>query len=236
MYCNSSLRNAIAFSVFVKAHTPNCVVKDWSVNKLHEMTGVSANAIKARLGVLESMGLIEKIGIRKNHLLFKSLHSHTAHRNVIISDIKFKPNNNLKKNAYAQEIKNIENVLAAMLLVEIQRHKDFAKQMIQRKVNPRSVKEYKESVKACNRFEFREDKFVDNGISYKYLAAKIGISISKTVEIVKCAVYNNLIKKIHRTYKRYKAYSKYIEDILCNFTFCHNNYIYKILANRYELV
>lgn len=115
MYCNSSLRKAIAFSVFVKAHTPNCVVKDWSVNKLHEMTGVSANAIKARLGVLESMGLIEKIGIRKNHLLFKSLHSHTAHRNVIISDIKFKPNNNLKKNAYAQEIKNIETLLSTKI-------------------------------------------------------------------------------------------------------------------------
>ena len=49
MYRNSSLRKAIAFSVFVKAHTPNCVVKDWSVNKLHEMTGVSANAIKARI-------------------------------------------------------------------------------------------------------------------------------------------------------------------------------------------
>lgn len=130
MYRNSQLRKAIAFSLFVKKHTRNSIVKNWSINKLHDITGVSVNAIKDRLFVLKNMELIEETGLNNKHLVFKSLHSHTSHRNIIIPEITFQPDTNLKKNAYAQEIKNIENTLTAMLLVEIQRRKNFAKQMI----------------------------------------------------------------------------------------------------------
>lgn len=126
MYRNSDLRKAIAFSLFVKAHSRNSIIKNWNINKLHDITGVSVNAIKARLATLRSMGLIEETGVDNKHLVFKSLHSHTAHRNVVLPSVEFKPDVNLKKNAYAQEIKNLENVLVAMLLVEIQRRKDFA--------------------------------------------------------------------------------------------------------------
>ena len=121
MYRNSDLRKAIAFSLFVKAHSRNSIIKNWNINKLHDITGVSVNAIKARLATLRSMGLIEETGVDKKHLVFKSLHSHTAHRNVVLPSVEFKPDVNLKKNAYAQEIKNLENVLVAMLLVQIQR-------------------------------------------------------------------------------------------------------------------
>lgn len=127
MYRNSQLRKAIAFSLFVKAHTRNSIVKNWSINKLHDITGISVNAIKDRLFVLKNMELVEETGLGNKHLVFKSLHSHTAHRNIVIPEITFKPNANLKKNAYAQEIKNIENTLTAMLLVEIQRRKDCCK-------------------------------------------------------------------------------------------------------------
>ena len=65
MYRNSKLRKAIAFSLFVKAHSRNSIIKNWNINKLHDITGVSVNAIKARLATLRSMGLIEETGIDK---------------------------------------------------------------------------------------------------------------------------------------------------------------------------
>lgn len=63
MYRNSDLRKAIAFSLFVKAHSRNSIIKNWNINKLHDITGVSVNAIKARLATLRSMGLIEETGL-----------------------------------------------------------------------------------------------------------------------------------------------------------------------------
>lgn len=72
MYRNSDLRKAIAFSLFVKAHSRNSIIKNWNINKLHDITGVSVNAIKARLATLRSMGLIEETGVDNKHLVFKS--------------------------------------------------------------------------------------------------------------------------------------------------------------------
>ncbi len=235
MYRNSQLRKAIAFSLFVKAHTRNSVVKDWSVNKLHDITGISANAIKDRLSVLRNMELIEETGLNNKHLVFKSLHSHTAHRNIIIPELTFKHKIHLKKNAYAQEIKNIENVLTAMLLVEIQRRKDYARQMIQQRSEPCSKKEYKEAVKICNRFGYGR-KFIEKGISYKYMAAKIGMSVCKSIQIVKLAVNCNILKKIRNICRRVAICSKYTEDMLNNYTYSYRNYIYKNYANKYVVV
>lgn len=235
MYRNSQLRKAIAFSLFVKAHTRNSIVKNWSINKLHDITGVSVNAIRDRLFILKNMELIEKTGLDNKHLVFKSLHSHTAHRNIVIPEFTFQPNTNLKKNAYAQEIKNIENTLTAMLLVEIQRRKNFAKQMIQQRHEPCSKKEYTEAVKTCNRFGYG-NKFVDNGISYKYMAAKIGMSVCKSIQIVKFAVKYKIIKKIRNICKRIAICSKYTEDMLINYTYSYRNHIYKNFANKYVTI
>lgn len=235
MYRNSQLRKAVAFAVFVKAHTRNSVVKNWTVNKLHDLTGVSANAIKARIGVLKDMKLIEEVGNSKKHLVFKSLHSNTAHRNATIKSIEFDRNKNLKKNAYAQEIKNIENMLTTMLLVEIQRHKDFAKRIIQQRQNPCNKKEYKEAVKACNNLGYGR-KFIDKGISYKYMSAKIGISLFKAQKIVKFAIENNILTKTRNICKRIAACGKYIDDMITNYTYIYRNWIYKNYANKYTLV
>ena len=181
------------------------------------------------------MGLIEETGVDKKYLVFKSLHSHTAHRNVVLPNVEFKPDVNLKKNAYAQEIKNLENVLVAMLLVEIQRRKDFAEQMIQQKRNPHSKKEYTEAVKTCNRFGYGR-RFIDRGISYKYMAAKIGMSIFKSMQIVKFAANYGIVKKMRNIAKRFSMFAKYTEDMLTNYTYSYRNWIYKIYANKYVVL
>lgn len=235
MYRNSALRKAIAFSLFIKARTRNSIVKNCTINKLHDITGVSANAIKDRLSVLEEIGLIERVGVNNKHLVFKSLHSNTSHRNVVIPNSKFKPNKKSSKNAYAQEIKFIENVLTAILLVEIQRRKNYAKQIIQQRQQPRSKKEYTEAVKVCNHLGYGRN-FFDNGISYKYIAKHIGMSIFKSIQIAELAQNLHLIKKIKNCVRKISICYKYVEDMITNYTYSYRNYIFKKYANKYVLI
>lgn len=235
MYCNSQLRKAIAFSLFVKSKAQSSTVKGWSVNKLHELTGVSASAIRQRLAVLRQMELIEETGKDKKCLVFKSLKSHTSHRNAIVPDITFTEDKNLKKNAYAQEIKQIEKTLSVMLIIEIQNHKEYAKQMIQQSKHPKGLKQLKEAKKACNRFGYGE-KFSDNGISYKYMAKKLGISIKNAFDTVKFATENLILRKFRNIEKRFIQSLNYIEDmILNNYTYIKGKIINKVYSNSYAL-
>lgn len=235
MYCNPRVRKAIAFSLFVKANTTSSTINNWSVNKLRLLTGVSASAIRQRLDTLRQMELIEEVGKTKKHLVFKSLKSKTSHRNAQVPDIDFTKNTSKRKNAYAQEIKQIEDTLSVMLIIEIQNHKNYAKQMIQQSKHPKNTKELKGAKKVCNRFGYG-DKFSDNGISYKFIAAKLGVSIQRAFEIVRFAVEKQILCKYRNIEKRFIASLDYIKDmILTNYTYIKRNIIYKVKANTYEL-
>lgn len=75
MYCHSELRKAIAFSLFIKTRVKSSAVQRWSINKLHEITGVSASAVRKRIDTLKALGLIEFTGKNSRCLVFKSLKS-----------------------------------------------------------------------------------------------------------------------------------------------------------------
>ena len=117
MYRNPKIRKAIAFSLFVKSQVVSSTVQDWTINKIHTITGVSALAIRDRLRTLRELDLVEEIGAERKHLVFKSLKSHTSHRNASIPLVPFETNNKIKKNGKAQNIKQIENTLSAMLVI-----------------------------------------------------------------------------------------------------------------------
>lgn len=234
MNCNPQLRKAIAFSIFVKSKTKSSTVHHWSINKLHEITGVSAGVIRKRLAILRELELIEEVGKKNRCLVFLSLKSHTSHRNAFIPTTDFISNNNLKKNAYAQEVKNIEKLLSIAIVIEIQKHKEYAKQMIQQSKHPKNLEELKEAKKACNRFGYGE-KFHDNGISYNYIAKKLGVSVKTAFDIVKFAVEKEILAKIRNTSKRIFSNINYIEDIIkTNYTYIKNNIIYKVYSNSYR--
>lgn len=235
MYRNVRLKKAVAFSLFVKARVTSSTVNNWSVNKLHVLTGVSASAIRQRLSVLRELGLIEEIGKDRKHLVFKSLKSHTSHRNAIVPDIDFTENTNLKKNVYAQKIKQLEDVLSTMLVIEIQNQKNYAKQMIQQSKHPKNLTELKDAKKACKHFGYGE-KFSENGISYKYIADKLGVSLQKAFEVVNFAVKKQILCKYRNIEKRFLSNIDYIKDmILNNYTYIKKSIIYKVYANTYEL-
>lgn len=236
MYRNPKIRKAIAFSLFVKSQVVSSTVQDWTINKIHTITGVSALAIRDRLRTLRELDLVEEIGAERKHLVFKSLKSHTSHRNASIPLVPFETNNKIKKNGKAQNIKQIENTLSAMLVIEIQNRKNFAKQMIRQKRNPNSLDSLKDALKACNRYVY-SDKFYENGISYKYIAKKLGVGLQKAFDIVSYAIKNQILSKKKNIQKKYISCIKYIQDMIKpNYTYIKNNFIYKIRANSYTII
>lgn len=236
MYRNPKLRKAVAFSLYVKSQTASSTVQNWTINKLHELTGVSSLAIRERLKVLRELGLIEEIGAHKKHLVFKTLKSHTSHRNASVPTIEFILNKNIRKNEKAQKIKLIENTLSVMLVIEMQSRKEFAKQMIRQKNDPVNLQELKVAQKACNHFGYGK-RYVDNGISYKHIAEKLGVSIQKAFEIISFAVKNQILRKKRNIQSRYLSCFKYIEDMIKHsYTYYKNNHVVKVSANTYSLI
>jgi hypothetical protein len=236
MYRNPNIRKAIAFSLFVKSQVVSSTVQEWTINKMHTITGVSALAIRDRLRTLRELDLIEEIGIEKKHLVFKSLKSHTSHRNVSIPLVSFETNNKIKKNDKAQNIKQIENTLSVMLVIEIQNHKNFAKRMIRQKRNPNNLDSLKDALKACNRYAYN-DKFCENGISYKYIAKQLGVGLQKAFDIVSYAIKNQILSKKKNVQKKYISCIKYIQDMIKpNYTYIKSNFIFKIKANSYAII
>lgn len=234
MYGNAQLRKAVAFSIYVKSKTPSSAVPHWSVNKLHELTGVSADAIKQRIRTLKEYELIEFVGKGENCAVFRSLRSSCSHRNIFVPETKFSGDNQKKKNSDAQGVKHIEDALTAILIVEIQRHKDYAKQTIRQKRSPKSISDYKEARKVCNRCGYG-DKYVERGLSYKTIAKRLGICLQKAVEAVKFAVEQNFLAKSKQIKRLFVANLRSVEDML-SFTYAYGSYIYRVYANRYALI
>lgn len=185
---------------------------------------------------MKALDLIEFTGRNNRCLVFKSLKSHTSHRNVIVPNIDFISRNDSKKNAYAQNVKFIEDTLSAMLIVDIQNRKNYAKQMIQQSQFPKGLKKLKAAKKACNRFGYG-DKFRDNGISYKYIAKKLSVSVQKAFDLVKFAVKNEILCKYRNIEKRFLSSIDYVKDmILNNYTYIKGKVICRVYANTYEVI
>lgn len=68
------------------------------------------------------------------------------------------------------------------------------------------------------------------------MAAKIGMSIFKSIQIVKFAANYGIVKKMRNITKRFSMCAKYTEDILTNYTYSYRNWIYKIYANKYVVL
>lgn len=66
--------------------------------------------------------------------------------------------------------------------------------MIQQSEQPKGLNELKIAKKACNRFGY-SDKFSDNGISYKYMAQKIGCGLQKVHYMT---IYEQMLGYIRR--------------------------------------
>lgn len=108
--------------------------------------------------------------------------------------------------------------------------------MIQQKSEPKNLSSLKDARKACSRYAYGET-FYENGISYKYLAKRLGVGIQKAFAVISFAVKNQILRKSKNIQRKYISGIKYIQDIIKNnYTYIKGNYIFRVHANRYELI
>ena len=219
MFSNKELLKAIAMFLLIRKRLGGNVIKDYSINKLVNITGAHARTIKKRMHVLLSYGLVT---IVNRTLTLRSVVSKHAKRNVRLGD----------KMDYTS-LKSVEYSLQAILLVQIQLRKDFAKQTIRNAHGAsHDFKVVKAARDAARKFGYGFE-YIERGLSYRTIAKKIGVSIKSAVEIVKFAAKRTFLKKITHSIPTYLPSVCGME--VYGYTFTTRNYGYKVLANCYSV-
>lgn len=224
IYNDKNIVKALALAVFVKHRVKSSTITNFTIDKLHKLTNLHSTTIKKRLKTLNELGLISRSGNNNEHLVFNSISSHNKFRNIDISKAIF------------DTIKDVEKSLLTFIVVEIQKRKNFVKQILNTASNSKSYKELKSARRKCRVFGLRGE-YKEYGISYKKIAKEMCVSVAKAVNIIKFAVENQFLNKEHNQTQVFclgiGIASKYGVNV--GGTFCTNNNIYKIYANTYSL-
>lgn len=220
---DANTAKAVALALYIKKIFRSSAINNFTYNKLHKLTGLHITTLKKRVAKLRDMGLAKFVG-KNNTLVISSVKSKCEYRNVNIGEF--------------ENVKDVEKSLYAHILVEIQKRKEFVKQLLRLRRNPEKG-EKDAHKKACKKVvEFGLDKvkeFKDNGISYKTIAKKMGVSLQKAFNTIRWAVERNIIiKNKHQEQFQLKGYNPaYLE--FNDYTFYTNSNIYKIYSNTYSL-
>ena len=220
MFGNKELLKAIAMFLLIRKRLGSNILKDYSINKLVNLLGAHACTIKKRMHVLAQYGLVTIVG---KTLMLRSVVSKHAKRNVKLGE---------RKMEYSS-LKSVEYSLQAILVVVVQSRKDFAKRTI---LNARGASHDLNGIKAARDaarkfgygFEYKE-----NGLSYKTIARRLGVSVKTAVEIVKFAVKRTILKKTTHSIATYMQSVCGME--VYGYTFTTRNYGYKVLSNSYSV-
>ena len=218
---------ALALFVFVKENKPTSVFTDYTITALAKFANLSRNTTRKRIKKLEEMGLVERVGKNGQHLLFKRARMRCA--NVNVSKIK------------KDSVRNIELGLKALLIYEIQRSKDWVKQRVYQATNPKEgtpLKVVKRAKAFCRKRGITE--FVDNGISWKTIAKRLGCGFEMVAQIIAYGVANCMFVK-HCHIQHFDVAigraSEYVEYSNESNLFCtvKNNNVYSYACNTYSL-
>lgn len=221
---------AVAFVATVRAYEGIYGARySYTVNALHELTGVHAQTICKRVATLKRMGLAIEENGKICLLSVKSKHS--KHNVQLGIEIGSKALKNAEKavlqERFMNKLRQIDYYRNA-----ISRYKDFSN-------NPKSkvtLAEYKKLnlwLRSHCKTDYRNGKFVNYGWSYKKIAEYLYVSIKTAVEIVKAVVESGrVIKKRNSMFKKL-ASSQEIEFIKHTFSF--HGYSYKVYSNIYTL-
>ena len=135
-------------------------------------------------------------------------------------------------------IKAIEKHLKALQVCEIQRQKDYAKQSISTKQNPKNLRDYKKADKIC-RARGWNSSYVDNGISYKYISAKLHCSPNTVSETIQYGEKVGLFKVTRYDPKivffgvdQAREAAEYLDE---KWTWCTDDVVIRQRANTYSL-
>lgn len=198
---------------------------DFSFNKLHNMTGLHYVTLRKRMTTLEGMELIMRHGKEKRNLSFLRVHRSNDRNNILFPDEELK------------SVKDYEDALLSLTIVETQRHKEYVHKLINTLEHSHDYKEVKKARRKVNSEYGGVREFVDNGISYKYLSKKMGVSLQKAFQVVKFAVEKKFVKlkkNFEQIFSRGVGY--YLNKSNSIYTFSTKNNIYLIKANSYQVL
>lgn len=178
---SSKARKALELYLFVKEKYVSSTINNFTYTKLSETTKLSRESLKKRIQTLKEMELVEFVGKNKQHLLFKNARSKKS--NVRIDKLDF------------SSIEALSDGLCALFLVEVQLQKEYVRQLLAKKENAKKG----DNIRGINR-KIRELGYVDRtfrdcGISYRYLAKKLGVGYSKVSALIKMAEKQDMVVK-----------------------------------------
>lgn len=215
---------ALSLSIFIKNICPKSFIKDFTYNKLHKMTGLHITTLQKYIRILRELGYAKFIGKRGTTLLFTSITSDRKWKRIDLSNIVF------------DSVKDVEQSLMAMAIVEIQRQKDFVKQVAIDLKEPSDLEALKKAKKINKAAHGRYENFHDNGISIKTIAKRLGVHTQKALKIVAYAVKYEFLEKTRNVINEYIPNAllslKYGE---CDCTFATKNNLYTVYANTYSI-
>ena len=217
---DAQVRKALALSLYCKDELGIHYVKEFTYNKLHVLTGIHVSTLKKRIRTLMQVGLAFMEG-RK--LVFNKVHKDNNRNNIVLDTDRI------------HTLKDYEYAIISLGISIVQANKIFAKSVIDKCTDPKNLKEYKSAKKFANAHGYG-NKFVDNGISYEYMAKNFGISVKTACSVVKFAV-ENLILCVKRNFEQIfaKSLNKTIGKFNSRYTYSTKNNIYVIHANSYSL-
>lgn len=219
------LQKALAFAIFLKFKLGrSSMMRNYSINKIHTLTGISATTINKYLPVLIENGWVRFDGKDKQHLIVCKLASHTDGRNICIDKFCY------------DSFKDVYRSLRAFLALIIQSHKDFIKRTIQIATDPQKGQNCKAARKLMKRLVrqgFLRDvysTYKEYGLSLKRIAKETGNCVRTAQNIMNYAISKNWCSKQHH-YEKVKSGNFYYGDYM----FYKNGNLYNVFANTYEL-
>lgn len=218
---------ALALLVYVKENKPTSVFTNYNITALSKFVHLSRNTTRKRIQKLFQMGLVERVGKEKQHLLFKRVRMRCA--NVSLNKINKK------------SIKSIEIGLKALLIYETQRSKEWIKQRVYQATNPKKgtpLKVVKRAKAFCRKCGITQ--FVDNGISWKTIAKRLGCGYNMVKQVIMYGEENKMFVK-HNHIAYYNTIkgcaSEFVEYSQMDnlFSTKRNNNVYSYACNTYTI-
>lgn len=178
-------QKAVALAILLKEKTnDSSVIHNFTIYKVHSLTGMAYKTIRLYLGVLKNMGLAE---FSENDLTIKKMSSSSRHRNIDISAFE------------VDRTRNIYNQIRELLFLIIQANKDYIRRLLRLRHNPT----YGVDFKAVRRFSKKccdnpNAEYKEWGLSYNRIAKKVGCCGRTAFNIVKDAIKRNWCRKVNR--------------------------------------
>lgn len=226
---NPRIQKAVSIAILLKIHLGRIsTMHNWTVNKIHNLTGISATTIKKYLPVMKALGLVHTEGRGSEHLVVRRLSSKRQGRNIDISQFDF------------SSFKDIYNCLRAFLALAIQARKEFVRRALHASHNPASSGELKRARAKLRRLvkngaiSGMDAKFEDHGISRARIARETGNCIRTASNIVSFAIKMRWWRKENHKIRVLLSGIGFRETGGL-FTYATKNYLVISLANTYTL-